>query len=58
MNRARLIKRGSTSEQKSPQTITLMPAAKMTVKVVKEWLTERRAAQQTEARQAFAELFT
>jgi hypothetical protein len=58
MNRVRLIKRGTTAERKSAQTITPQPAAKMTVKVVKEWLTKRRAGPQTEARQAFAELFT
>jgi hypothetical protein len=58
MNRARLIKRGATSEQKSAQEITPKPAAKMTVKVVKEWLAERRTGSQKEARLAFAELFT
>lgn len=57
MNRAKLIKRGATSEQKTiAQTASAKPAAKMTEKVVKAWLTERRASQ-TEARQAFAELF-
>ena len=58
MKRARLIKRGATSEQTTAQIITPKQAAKMSVKVVKEWLTERRAESRTAARQAFAELFT
>jgi len=59
MNRAKLIKRGTTSGQKTiAQTASAKPAAKMTGKVVKAWLAERRAASQTEARQAFDALFT
>jgi hypothetical protein len=59
MNRARLIKRGMASEQKNiASSVTPQkPAAKTTVEVVKEWLTERRTAPRPEARQAFAALF-
>jgi hypothetical protein len=57
MNHAKLIKRGATPAPKtSDQTATERPTAKMAVKVVKAWLTERRATQ-TEARQAFDALF-
>jgi hypothetical protein len=53
MNRAKLIKQGATPAPKtSAQTSTTRPTAKMAVKEVKAWLTERRATQ-TEARQAF-----
>ncbi len=59
MKRARLIKRGMTSEQKTaPTSVTPQkPAEKMTVEVVRKWLAERRTSPQTEARQAFAALF-
>jgi hypothetical protein len=57
MNRAKLIKRGTTPATKtSAQTATERPTTKMAVKVVKAWLTERRATQ-IEARQAFDALF-
>ena len=57
MSRAKLIKRGATLAPKnSAQTATDKPPTKMAVKVVKAWLTERRA-KQIEARQAFDALF-
>ena len=59
MNRAKLIERGATlAPNISVQTATTRPTAKMAVKVkvVKAWLTERRATQ-IEARQAFDALF-
>jgi hypothetical protein len=57
MNRAKLIKRGTTQAPKnSAQTATTGPTAKIAVKEVKAWLTERRATQ-TQARQAFDALF-
>ncbi|MGH9938437.1 MAG: hypothetical protein ACREAM_19525 [Blastocatellia bacterium] len=59
MNRARLIKQGTASERKSiAASAPPKPAAKPTVKMVREWLTERRAPPQTKARQAFDALFT
>ena len=58
MNRARLIKRGATSDKKSAETISTKPAAKTIVTVVKEWRDKRRAESQTAARQAFSQLFT
>jgi hypothetical protein len=57
MNRAKLIKRGATPEPKNTaQPATEKPTTKMAIKVVKAWLTERRATQ-IEARQAFDALF-
>jgi len=57
MNRAKLIKRGATPATKtSARTAAERPTAKMAVKVVKAWLSERRATQ-IEARQAFDALF-
>jgi hypothetical protein len=57
MNRAKLIKRGATPATKTgAQTTTERPTTKMAVKVVKAWLTERRATQ-TEARREFDALF-
>jgi hypothetical protein len=57
MNRAKLIKRGVTPEPKnSSQPATEKSTTKISVKVVKGWLTERRATQ-IEARQAFDALF-
>jgi uncharacterized protein YggL (DUF469 family) len=57
MNRAKLIKRGATPAPKnSAQTATERSTTRMAVKVVKAWLTERRATQ-IEARQAFDALF-
>lgn len=58
MNRAKLIKRRTTTEQKESDQATPKPAEKTTVKAVKEWLTDRRAMSRIEARQAFAALFT
>jgi hypothetical protein len=57
MNRAKLIKRGATPAPKNgDQTATTRPTAKMAVKEVKAWLTERRATQ-IDARHAFNALF-
>jgi len=58
MNRARLIKQGEAHKRKSIVASPPKPAAKPTVKAVREWLTERRAVSQTKARQAFDALFT
>lgn len=59
MKRARLIKRGMTPEQKTTASSATpqKPAEKMTVEVVRKWLSERQTTPQVEARQAFAALF-
>jgi hypothetical protein len=59
MNRARLVKRRATPEQKTiaPSAPPQKSAAKTTVEVVREWLTERQYAPRTEPRKAFAALF-
>jgi hypothetical protein len=57
MSRAKLIKQGATLAPKnSAQTAAEKLTTKMAVKVVKAWITERRATQ-IEARQAFDALF-
>ena len=59
MNCARLIKQGAATERKRiAAPAPPNQAAKPTVKAVREWLTERQAAPQTKARQAFDALFT
>ncbi|HWQ33945.1 MAG TPA: hypothetical protein VNQ79_13930 [Blastocatellia bacterium] len=58
MTSARLIKRHEIQNQRTPVHSAPRPAAENTRRAVTQWLRERQTAGRTNAREAFAALFT